>query len=254
VRVFQNGEFNADDPLANRTLQYIPAPFGAIRRNECSHFDKRGIKEFDRQHKEVMLSAKEESKRLMYVGVTRAKDEVIFFAKKKTTKEDSCGEPQISWLEAISDTSLFRDNFMKEGAAKWKIGDSSQEFDVEMELLPDYVGAEADMPSATGWSDTVVEKSVTYLNSRISPSSMEGTDIGAVIGEKVEIGEGIGLTAFSKPEEVGDCVHSYLAVAVPEKEDSLQLAEKIARQWGVETIIEHDKLVLAGTQLREFID
>jgi ATP-dependent exoDNAse (exonuclease V) beta subunit len=254
VRVFQDGEFNAANPLTSRILQYVPAPFGAKPKDECKDFEDRDIKEFDRQYDEVFLSAKEESKRLVYVGVTRAKDEVIFFAKKKTTKEDSCGEPQISWLEAISDTSLFRDNFMKEGAAKWKIGDSSQEFDVEMELLPDYVGAEADMPSATGWSDTVVEKPVTYLNSRISPSSMEGADIGAVIGEKVEIGEGIGLTAFSKPEEVGDCVHSYLAVAVPEKEDSLQLAEKIARQWGVESVMAFDKLVRAGKQLRTFID
>jgi ATP-dependent exoDNAse (exonuclease V) beta subunit len=143
---------------------------------------------------------------------------------------------------------------MKEGAAKWKIGDSSQEFDVEMELLPDYVGAEADMPSATGWSDTVVEKSVTYLNSRISPSSMEGTDIGAVIGEKVEIGEGIGLTAFSKPEELGNCVHSYLAVAEIEKDECQQLAKKVVRQWGVESVMAFDKLVRAGEQLRTFID
>jgi ATP-dependent exoDNAse (exonuclease V) beta subunit len=254
VRVFQDGEFNAANPLANRILQYVPAPFGARRKDESGHFENCGIDEFDRQHKEVMLSAKEESKRLMYVGVTRAKDEVIFLAKKKTTKEDSCGEPQISWLEAISDTSLFRDNFMKEGAAKWKIGDSQKEFDVEMELLPDQDGGEVEMPSAAGWRDAVVEKPVNYLNSKISPSSMEGKDAGAAIGEKVEIGAGIGVTVFSNPEELGNCVHSYLAVAEIEKDECQQLAEKVVRQWGVESVMAFDKLVRAGEQLRTFID
>jgi ATP-dependent exoDNAse (exonuclease V) beta subunit len=190
----------------------------------------------------------------MYVGVTRAKDEVIFFAKKKTKNGNSSGEPQISWLEAISGEPLFMDNFMKEGSAKWKIGDSQKEFDVEMELLPDQDGGDAEMPSAAGWIDAIVEKPVNYLNSKFSPSSMEGKDVGAAIGEKVEIGEGIGVTAFSKPEELGDCVHSYLAVAEIEKDGGQQLAEKVVRQWGVETIMEHDKLVLAGKQLRGFID
>jgi ATP-dependent exoDNAse (exonuclease V) beta subunit len=143
---------------------------------------------------------------------------------------------------------------MKEGAAKWKIGDSQKEFDVEMELLPDQDGGEVEMPSAAGWIDAVVEKPVNYLNSKISPSSMEGKDAGSAIGEKVEIGAGIGVTVFSKPEELGNCVHSYLAVAEIEKDECQQLAKKVVRQWGVESVMAFDKLVRAGKQLRTFID
>ena len=83
---------------------------------------------------------------------------------------------------------------------------------------------------------------------------MEGTDVGAVIGEKAEIGTGMGVTVFSKPSDLGDCVHSYMAVAVAEKGGSLELAEKVVQQWGVATALSADKLVSAGKGLRAFIE
>ena len=254
VRVVQAGAFNAAAPLANRMLQYVPAPFGAKHKDENGPFENQGIAEFDRQHEEVLALEMEEAKRLMYVGVTRAKDEVIFFAKKQTSNPVPEGDPKIAWLDALTDVPLFKENFLiNETFAKWRIGDSQREFDVEMELLPDQDGGGKQI-AATGWTDSIVDNPAPRPNSRVSPSSIEGTDVGAVIGEKAEIGTGMGVTVFSKPSDLGDCVHSYMAVAVVEKGGSLELAEKVVRQWGVATALSADKLVSAGKGLRAFIE
>ena len=253
VRVVQDGAFAEADPLANRMLQFVPAPFGAKHKDENGPFDNKDITEFDKQHGEVLALELEEAKRLMYVGVTRAKDEVVFFAKRQTKRDNPEGDPQIDWLESLSETSLFMDNFMKEGAAKWKIGDCQREFDVEMELLPDQVETPSQTPAA-GWSDTLVAKPAPRLAFRVSPSSMEGTDVGASIGGKADIGKGMDVTVFSKPSDLGDCVHAYIAVAVPAKDENLQLAKKVVAQWGVEDVVDVGRLVRAWKDLRAFID
>ena len=253
VRVVQNGAFDAAAPLANRMLQYVPAPFGARHKDENGPFENKKNAEFDKQHGEVLALEMEELKRLMYVGMTRAKDEVVFFAKRRTKKDDPEGEPQIDWLESMSETSLFMGNFMKDGTTKWKIGDSQREFDVEMELLPDQVETPS-QTSVAGWSDTLVAKPVPRLACRVSPSSLEGTDVGAIIGEKIEISTGMGATVFSKPSDLGDCVHAYMAVAVPAKDENRQLAEKVVAQWGVAKALNAGQLVSAGKYLRKFID
>ena len=254
VHVVQDDAFNAAAPLANRMLQYVPAPFGARHNEENGPFENQGIAEFDRQHEEVLALEMEEAKRLMYVGVTRAKDEVIFFAKKQTSNPVPDGDPKIAWLDALTDVPLFKENFLKnETSAKWRIGNSHREFDVEMELLPDQDG-DGNQMNAVGWSDSIVESPANRLSFRISPSSMEGTDVGAVIGEKAEIGTGMGVTMFSKPSDLGDCVHSYMAVAVAAKDEIPKLAEKVVQQWGVAAALPADKLVSAGKDLRAFIE
>ena len=253
VRVVQDGVFLASAPLANRMLQYVPAPFGARHKDENGPFENKGIAEFDKQHDEVLAVEMEEAKRLMYVGVTRAKDEVVFFAKRQTKKDNPEGEPQIDWLESMSETSLFMGNFMQEGTTKWKIGDSQREFDVEMELLPDQVEPQS-QTFAAGWSDTLVAKPAPRPACRVSPSSMEGADVGAIAVGEADIGEGMGVTVFSKPSDLGDCVHAYMAVAVPAQDENLQLAEKVVAQWGVADALDAGRLVSAGKYLREFID
>ena len=100
-----------------------------------------------------------------------------------------------------------------------------------MELLPDQDG-DGNRMNAVGWTDSIVDNPAPRPNFRVSPSSMEGTDVGAVIGENVKIGTGMGVMVFSKPSDLGDCVHSYMAVAVAENDESPKLAEKVVQQWG----------------------
>ena len=255
VRVIQDGAFDATQPLENRTLQYVPAPFGAKRKDEISPFKDKGIDEFDKQLREVQAREKEEAKRLMYVGVTRAKDEVIFFAKRETLRTNPDGVSKIAWLEALSDQSIFADNFnMKDGAVKWKIGPDAREFDVDMELLTERKG-DCEMPPQAGWSDSIgKEEKPLHPAFRVSPSSLEGMETGATVGEKIEMSSGMGVTLFSRPSDLGDCVHAYMAAAVPARDENRQLAEGVIARWCLDDVVDADKLVQAGIQLRKFID
>ena len=255
VRIFQDGAFDPADPLFNRMLQYIPAPFGARYNEEIAPFVDQGIAEFERQHKEVLAIEMDEARRLMYVGVTRAKDEVIFFARKQTNKGTPEGAPKIAWLDALTETSLFDENFMNNAAvAKWHIGDSRREFDVEMELLPERA-ANSGMTTVEGWSDPVTADAAGCRPSfRFSPSSMEGVDVGAAVGEKIQIGSGMGVTVFARPSDLGDCIHAYMAVAVPSKDESDELAKGVITRWQLADVIDADRLVQAGKHLRELIE
>ena len=254
VRVVQNGAFDPEAPLANRTIQYLPAPFGANHNNEITPFMNQGIAEFDGQHKAVLAQEMEEARRLMYVGVTRAKDEVVFFAKRQTTGKVPDGVPQIQWLNSMTAPSLFTDNFMNvEANAKWRIGDCQRKFDVDMELLPDRDAVE-DMAHVAGWSDAVAADTPCHPPFRVSPSSMEGTEVGAVVGQEVRTGDGMGVATFSRASELGDCVHAYMAVSVPGKDESRQLAERVVGQWKLSAEVDADRLVLAAKGLRAFID
>lgn len=255
VRIFQHGAFDPADPLLNRMLQYIPAPFGAKHKDEIVPFVNQGISEFDRQHREVLSIEMDEARRLMYVGVTRAQDEVIFFAKKQTSKNIPDGEPKIAWLDVLTETSLFKENFLKnEARAKWNIGNCTREFEVEMELLPE-IGEGDYKISAGGWSDIVLAGAACRRPSfRVSPSSMEGVDVGAVIGEKIDIGSSMGVTIFSRPSELGDCVHAYMAVSVPAKDASMALAEGVIARWQMADVLDVDKLVQAGNRLSSLIE
>ena len=122
-----------------------------------------------------------------------------------------------------------------------------------MELLPDR-NEEEDIAPVAGWSDAVVAEVPCYPPFRVSPSSMEGTDVGAVVGEEVRIGDGMGVVAFSRASELGDCVHAYMAVLVLGKDDGRQLAERVVGQWKLSAELDADRLVLAGKGLRAFID
>lgn len=252
VRVIQKGTFDAAAPLANRAIRYIPAPFGAKHQDEAGPFADRGIAGFDEPHREVLAAEMEEARRLMYVGVTRAKDVLIFFIKKQTTKGNPDGEPKISWLENLSDSPLFGDAFRKtEAAAKWKIGDCTREFDVEMEILPDRQNEVSD-ENLAGLTDVIPAESACHPPSRIAPSSLEGGTASGVRGREIGFAACMRLVKSSFSSQLGECVHSYMAVAVPGADDR-DLARGLVERWGVDDVLSPDELVAAGKRLREWI-
>lgn len=248
VRVVQQNDFDASRPLAGRMIRYVPAPFGAKHKDEIGPFEDKGIAAFDELHEDVLADEMEEARRLMYVGVTRARDELIFFAKKQTTKEDPAGKPKISWLESLASPPMFMQGFMApEGCAQWKIGDSPREFAVEMDLLPELEGCGVTALSP-GLVDEVPVQTVAHLRSRVAPSSLEGGDSVGVKGQEVCLPGRMSLKGGSCSSALGECVHAYMAVAMTGAGDEEHAGELIHR-WGVEGVLSVDELVAAGLRL-----
>lgn len=252
VRVIQCGTFDATNPLASRTLQYVPAPFAAKHKDETGPFEDRGIAAFDDLHRDVLAAEMEEARRLMYVGVTRARDEVIFFAKKQTRNDNPEGEPKIGWLEALSTPPLFMQGFLKPaGSVKWKIGDCEREFDVEMELLPDRQESN-DRVTPCGLVDDISGQFVSHPPARIAPSSLEGGDSTGVRGQELKLPARMSLTKESYSSDLGECFHAYMAVAVPGTDDK-SLARGLVERWGVANVLSANELVAAGKRLKDWI-
>ena len=252
ARVIQCGTFDATNPLTSRTLQYVPAPFAAKHKDETGPFEDQNIAAFDGLHRDVLATEMEEARRLMYVGVTRARDEVIFFAKKQTKNDNPEGEPKIGWLEALSAPSLFMQGFLSPaGNAKWKIGDCPREFDVEMELLPDRQESD-EVVTPSGLVDEIPERIVGYPPARIAPSSLEGGDSAGVREREMKLPARMSLIRESYSSDLGECFHSYMVVAVPGTDDK-SLACGLIERWGVANVLSADELVAAGKRLRDWI-
>jgi len=82
-----------DDPLAGRAVRYWPWPFGAQKKID-------GIDEAidtSSRYRQALETSRDESLRLLYVGITRARHELVLAARRKHT-----GEVQAAWVEELA--------------------------------------------------------------------------------------------------------------------------------------------------------
>lgn len=248
----QLGETDVEKPLANRVVRYIPTPFGDKRSDECGPFKDRGITGYDEMASVELKADAEEKRRLMYVGVTRAKSEVIFapMLKLNYTRTDppqlSSKRIQIKWLEQLTPSVPFA-ALLDTLSATWTIGDKS--FDVSMENVPQ--GELVRIDRRSGLTDQVVP-CPDYLKAKVAPSLLEGTETMCVEGDQFVLPGKMKLLEEKFSADLGECFHSYAAVAVSGSDDE-ELAKSLISRWGVDGIVSADEIVAAGRRLREWI-
>ena len=245
-------KFDPTDPLADRKIRYWPWPFGMQRK-----YDPLDIKVDALPFKRHILDkAEREEQRLLYVGMTRAKEGLVLALRKSTDGsslksawldilKDARGEQIVKMSTDISDRSI-------------QIGRARIPFDIygyctEKAGLP---GLNSDasefLPSYT---DTLKE----YPNARVSPSELPynpdnaGKDelkIVEVFGQRIKI--------KGSPEMVvmGNAVHSYFAVDYEclAADDQTSLARDILKNWSMESSIDPTDILDAGQRLATFID
>ena len=96
VNVESARSIDLDDPLADRTIRYWPWPFGAQKRID-------GIAETiaeSPQHLAAVDLSRDEALRLLYVGMTRARRELVLAIRLK-----SDGTPKSEWLDELTDAA-----------------------------------------------------------------------------------------------------------------------------------------------------
>ncbi len=224
--------FNIDDPLAGRRLRYWPWPFGmqsaGIPVGEAAESSAAG--------NAARASAIEETKRLLYVSLTRARDKVIvpLHAKKPT------GE----WLETLG--------------ADWMLPDG------ESLALPNGTAIPSDfqtLESPDEWSaPSPVERArwvlpaaprEDLLQRNLSPSGA-GPIEGVTVGEIIEIGERLEITGAADMTALGEALHSIIAAEINSPEDdSAARTARILKQWGFEGVVAPEAALKSA---RVFID
>lgn len=218
--------FAIDDPLAGRRLRYWPWPFGmqssGIPVGDATESSSAGIA--------ARESAIEETKRLLYVSLTRARDKLIVPLQAK--------RPTGEWLETLG--------------AGWMLPDGETLTLPNGAVVPSAFEA-IDAPE--DWTAAAAANEARWvlpgmpredlMPRNLSPSSAAPVE-GAKAGEIIEIGERLEIKGAADMTALGEALHSIIAAEINAPEgNSAERAARILKEWGLEGIVD------AGAVLRK---
>jgi len=245
-------QFEPTDPLANRKIRYWPWPFGEQKRYPLldQKIDDLELKNM------IRAMAEREEQRLMYVGMTRARDGMVMGIRKTSNKS---GESlKTAWLDILkgADGSRVIELNTDKACQELRVGKahipiSVYEFGAEI-IDPGGMAAETQyLPVLSG----VINE---YPAARIMPSALEAeVDIDGVNVDIIEnFNARIHIKGKPEMDALGNAIHGYLAVGYRHLTDEqrLEFAQGLIKQWGVEMAIEASELVAAGQRLADFLD
>ena len=182
-----------DDPLANRTLRYWPA-FTGLQSVNIPLLDEIA------QSKEGLAALEQEiqeSKRLLYVSLTRPRDSLIITLDSKQTGGEWMDTLQADWMLPAADTLI-----MPDGSAI-----PSRVLELQASApdtaLPEY------QPT---WLTTEAP-AIATLPLRVSPSAIE-PGATARVGEIITLGERLDIEGEYDPAALGSALHAVIATTL----------------------------------------
>ena len=188
VRVELAGDFDIDNPLANRAIRYWPDIFGR-RRNGVPA--RQGMEESP-EGRRCRDKSESEQRRLAYVGMTRARDRLVIAVPPRF--------PRDAWFHSFSTdfTIPTADSLLLPN------GDTTPS---RAEVMEAGVGEPDPLPYSPHWFER--RERVDHPAKYLQPSSVGPVD-GASVGEILEIGESIALKGNAMAD-VGNGLHAVIA-------------------------------------------
>lgn len=250
IRVEQAPVFDASQPLKDRSIHYWPWPFGTV-----------GMPEILREQLEgnplqcsILESECEERRRLFYVGLTRARDQVIFaLTRKAPTKEALKKDPsasdglRIEWLDALSELPLLVFP-MEEGNGTLLVGEAkfpltTRHFSANDPVQP--------LPSPEYFADSSRDCSaVSHVPARRSPSMVSGEDGIATLVHQWQ-SRSSSRSAAGKASLLGNAFHNY--IAMNPKERQREIAARLLKNWTVENAVSPETLIECAERLYDWV-
>lgn len=246
-------QFDPADPLADRKIRYWPWPFGAQKSYPPLDYeiDRLPIKSSAQE------TAEQEAQRLLYVGMTRAKDGLVLAMRKATTSK---GESlKTAGLDALK-------NSIGEKVISWNTENESEQIqvgDAKIPIITFQYGPDSDglatVSSAEEEYLPIIKSSPKdYPEARISPSKLTQTvdTDGESWGIMSQFKTRINIKGKPAMDILGSAIHTYLGIDYAELEEVEQMtvARKIIKNWGMDTIVDPEEVVLAGQHLVEFLE
>ncbi len=288
LEVSENTTFDQENPLAGRSLRYIPYPFGdksTLAYNPSVDAEEVDLLEELLQGKhlqeKVSTLERQENRRLLYVGFTRAREMLVLTLNKRTDaaltkeakqiqqtdykdkdrkvpsqKEIKAGllQYEATWLDDLSDDGEDR-------LFKWpKLDDSSlpksycmqingQDFALIFRSCAPAQPVENLAPTQCQ-QYLLPESTPQQLEYRLNPSEVE-KPAGQVI-EQFELP--IKFSAKLKAGEYdlfGNAYHNF--IALPEKLRTIATAKRLLQQWTVENSVAPEDLLEATKNFYDFV-
>lgn len=261
--------FNVENPLNGRRLYYWPWPYGAQSSNVS--LDSHVLEAPELQQREQQLI--DENQRLMYVGMTRARDYLVFtardFSKAGWIDEltDANGNPVITSLgvadENQEDTPLDDQSgkiFIKGEPFPCKvrvlsIDEESEQINhdtEETEMI--YVGRSLDNPEFVPARFSPSGQKVDQVEDQNESGNPSPGVIEADVSKIVRIGNRIPLSGQPDMALLGEMVHAFLAAdeGNKEKEARLAMATDIRVRYDIHALTP-DAMLDVSDRLAKFI-
>lgn len=202
--------FNLDEPLANRRLRFWPWPFG----QQKSAIPMRANVESGEFGQIARRKAEDEELRLLYVGLTRARD-LLVLVREKDRPAESLDCLQAPWLQPGNDPLVLPDQTSI--AAQTTQLTPSDDLDVQ------------DPNPAYAWFPAPLNPT-DKPPARLTPSAQHQR-LGSRIGQIIEVGPRLPFTGKIEEADLGDAFHAILAAEFvnPDYPRKLETISRILR-------------------------
>ncbi len=247
VSVQEADVFMADQPLKGRSLRFWPWCYGTKQKAEQLDALILGSAIADKAMSQTLA----ESNRLLYVGLTRARDGLVFIQQKAKKAVES------KWLDELKDVNqesvlTLEDNscFIMDRQGQ------AQSFTIKTRHL---IGEEdvqvldiQDKPSFL----PKAEPAQTFPAATIAPSSMDWDDDAkqAVPTSVIAtLGEAIDKHGNPEAADFGNAMHGFLGADIHASDETRKSqAKALLEAWGVEGSIAPEDMLKASDRLKQF--
>lgn len=231
-------EIDWQNPLHGRWIRFWPWPYGS--QSKDVYLDASAANSPAGQ--QAYVRARDEEARLLYVGVTRARDHLIFAPALKSP---------LNWISVLDGNSVTHVDLPRDREGAIKAGEERFAAAVAV-LSADETTACREISPAFGSSKREVRKRPP-LHRRPSDAV---DSLSYEVVERIELGGRLPLAGEADMRLLGEAVHAIIAAddLLASLDDRLRLAQRVLSNWGVhqiaapDVLAAHDRL---ATELRK---
>jgi ATP-dependent exoDNAse (exonuclease V) beta subunit len=247
-------KFDALNPLKGRWIRFWPWPYGKLEQGV--HLDVSAANSADYASLNTRLRA--ESIRLLYVGITRARD-LLVFAPYTGRRGQADG---LDWINDLKDQNGAQIiSFpIDDGLGTASVSGNNHEIRIRS-AVADSSTAPANQPIAQQiFLSSPVPERPAFLPSLLKPSKLlpAMSEPGAVVSTIPvihDIGTRIPITGLAEMNTIGDCIHRFLAADDRDEDENVRLtrADRLRDLWSVFQI-SAESMVEMSDRLFKFVD
>ncbi len=228
--------FDIENPLANRWIRFWPNVYTS--KNQKGPV--RDAMESSERFTDLVSKTDREALRVLYVGWTRARDQLIFAVQAKKFTGGLLGK-----LEELDDTLI-----VEPGPGDVSVSWAGCAAPI---VVRSYSEVEPSVRTPVAGTVTVARASEEYPPARQSPSSAEA--VPCTIGHDVDLGDRFQVKSGSNMEFVGNAMHAFLAADRETyiEDERHRIAKDLLLRHGVETSINAKEVIVAADRLWEWI-
>ncbi|SOC16628.1 ATP-dependent exoDNAse (exonuclease V) beta subunit [Ureibacillus xyleni] len=247
-------DFNVEDPLKGRMLYFWPWPYGAQSKDVGFDSAVQGTSQLILREKQL----REESQRLLYVGMTRARDYLVLATRdfsKATWLNEQKSEDSNQVISLIH---------KKEGEETGEIIINGKSFPMKTCSLTLPVVQNEDNSSFdekvyigeklenVEFQPATFKPSMTQFAEQLDENTLKAEEINPHVQS---IGSRLPITGSPEMDILGTMVHTFLTVDSPTfgREKRQQLAQSIQQNFGVYALTP-EALIEASNRLNDFIE